>query len=153
MPKTDERAPVPALNASALERLTGALGVEGVVAALLFGSQARGQAGPLSDVDVAVWLDPRLDRQRAGELRLELADAAARALGTGEVDLVVLNGAPPLLGHRARREGRLILDQAPRERIRLETAALLEFLDTAPLRDELARGRRRRLAEGRFGRR
>ena len=35
-----------------------------VVAAYLFGSQARGDAGPLSDVDSAVWLDddPEPDR-------------------------------------------------------------------------------------------
>ena len=91
-------------------------------------------------------------RERA-ELRLELAGAAAAALGTGEVDLVLLNDAEPLLRHRAASDGRRMLDRDPRMRVRLETEALLEYLDTAPLRATLADGRRRRLAEGRFGRR
>ena len=39
------------------------------------------------------------------------------------------------------------------ERVRLETRAILDYLDTAPLRAELGRGVRRRMREGRFGRR
>jgi predicted nucleotidyltransferase len=35
----------------------------GVVLAYLFGSQATGRAGPLSDVDFAVLLDQRLPRR------------------------------------------------------------------------------------------
>jgi hypothetical protein len=86
-------------------------------------------------------------------LALELADAAARALGTGEIDLVVLNDASPLLQHRVTRDGARILERDRAARVRLETTALLEYLDTAPLRAILREGRRRRLDEGRFGRR
>jgi hypothetical protein len=68
------------------------------------------------------------------------------------VDVVVLNDASPLLVQRARQSGVLLVDRDPRMRIRLETRALIEYLDTKPLRDELARGTRNRLAEDRFGR-
>ncbi len=153
MPKLDEDAWVPPLDDDAVDRLARALNQEGVVAASLFGSHAGGTGGPLSDVDVAVWADPDLPAPALSRLRLELAQAAAEALGTGEIDVVLLNWAPPLLRHRAMRDGRLILDRSRSQRVRLETKSLLEFLDTVSLRETLARGRRRRLAEGRFGRR
>lgn len=120
---------------------------------MLFGSQASGKPGPLSDVDVAVWLDPSLPVEHRHGVRSQLLTAAVNALGTAEVDVIVLNGAPPLLRYRALKGGNRLLDRDPRTRIRLETAALLEYFDTAPLRQTLASGRRRRLAEGRFGRR
>lgn len=151
--KVDERAVVPSVDAAAKERLALAFDREGVVAAILLGSQASGRAGPLSDVDVGVWLQPDLTAEDRGRLRLELTSAAVRALGTSEVDLVVLNGAPPVLQHRAMRDGERLLERDRAERVRLETQAVLEYLDTAPLRATLAEGRRRRLDQGRFGRR
>jgi predicted nucleotidyltransferase len=149
----DQRARVPRLDRAALDRLAGALDREGVVAAMLIGSQARGSAGPLSDVDVGVWHKPGLDSKALLELRLELTDAAARALGTDEVDVVLLNGATPLMRHRAIRDARRLVERDPKARVRLEARAVLDYLDTAPLRAELARGLRHRIEEGRYGRR
>jgi predicted nucleotidyltransferase len=149
----DERSRVPPLDQAALERLGTALDREGVVAGLLIGSQARGNPSPLSDVDIAVWHDPGLDPGARLQLQLEIGAAAAQALGTDEVDVILLNRAPPLLRHRAIRDGRRLLVRDADERVRLETRAILEYLDTAPLREELGRGMRRRMKEGRFGRR
>ncbi|HEX5762190.1 MAG TPA: nucleotidyltransferase domain-containing protein [Solirubrobacterales bacterium] len=153
MTVVDERARVPPIDGAARERLAEALDRDPVVAAMLIGSQAAGSPGPLSDVDVGIWHDPGLDPARRAGLRLNLMDSAARALGTGEVDIVLLNDATPLLRHRAIRDGRRLLERDPAERVRLETRALLEYLDTASLRTELGHGVRRRIAEGRFGRR
>jgi uncharacterized protein len=149
----NERSRVPPLDAAALERLSDALDQEGVVAAMLIGSQARGNPGPMSDVDIAVWYDPELDSRDRFDLQLDLVGDAARALGTDEIDLVLLNHAPPLMRHRAIREGKRLVERERDERVRLETRAILDYLDTAPLRAELGRGVRRRLKEGRFGRR
>jgi predicted nucleotidyltransferase len=129
-------------------QLAAALDHEGVVAALLHGSQTTGKATALSDVDVAVWLDPSLSDDARFDLRLALA----REIDRPDVDLVVLNDASPLLAHRVRQAGIQLLDRDPGTRIRLETQALIEYLDTKPLREELARGTRDRLAEDRFGR-
>jgi len=153
MTVADERVRVPAIDSSARERLSEALDRAPVVAAMLFGSQATGEAGPLSDVDVGVWHEPELDPAARARLRLELADAAARAIGTSEVDVVLLNGATPLIRHRAVRDGLRLVERDRAERVRLETRAVLDYLDTAPLRAQLGRGLRRRIAEGRFGRR
>jgi uncharacterized protein len=149
----DERSRVPPLDEAGLERLSHALDREGVVAAMLIGSQARGNPSPLSDVDIAVWGDPGLDSAAALQLQLRLAADAAHAIGTNEVDVVMLNAAPPLMRHRAIQEGRRLVERDPDERVRLETRAILDYLDTAPLRAELGRGMRRRMEEGRFGRR
>jgi predicted nucleotidyltransferase len=153
MTVVDERARVPPLDPPALDRLAQALDREGVVAAMLIGSQARGSAGPLSDVDVGVWHEPGLDPAARLQLCLDLTTAAARALGTGEVDVVLLNGATPLMRHRAIRDARRLVERDGAERVRLETRAVLDYLDTAPLRAELRRSLRRRIAEGRYGRR
>lgn len=102
-------------------------------------------------MDIAIWVDAGLTPRERGALRLELADAAARALDTDEVDLVVLNDAPPLLRHRALRDGEPLVERDRLAHVRLATDALLEYLDTEPLRATLAAGRRRRLAEDRFG--
>lgn len=149
----NEKSQVPAIDEAALERLADALSLDGVVAAMLIGSQARGTAGPLSDVDVAVWHDPKLDASGRFDLQLALASDAERALGTDEIDIVMLNHAPPLLQHRAIRGGKRLVERDHDERVRLETRAILDYLDTAPLRVELGRGVRRRMEEGRFGRR
>ena len=134
-------------------RLAAALDTPGVVAALLFGSQSGGIVTPMSDVDVGVWLDPALEVGARLDARLRLALATEEALGgRAEVDLVVLNDASPLLRHRARESGTLLVERDPVTRIRLETRALVEYLDTKPLREELAHGTRSRLSEDRFGR-
>jgi predicted nucleotidyltransferase len=148
----DERSRVPPLDEAALERLTQALDREDVVAASLIGSHGRGTAGPLSDVDVGVWHDRALDSPARLELRLELARDCCRALGTGEVDIVLLNGASPLMRHRAVRDGRRLIERDHATRVSLEAGAIVEYLDTEPLRAELARGLRHRIEEGRFGR-
>jgi uncharacterized protein len=150
--KIDEKARVPVVDGPLRERLAAALDREGVVAAMLIGSQARGNPGPLSDVDIAYWHDPGLDRDAAWQLRLDLLGAAERALGTSEIDMVPLNGAPPLMRQRSIRDAVRLVERDPDERVRLETRAIIDFLDTEPLR--IARQQRldRLFAEDSFGR-
>ncbi|MBA3421620.1 MAG: nucleotidyltransferase domain-containing protein [Thermoleophilaceae bacterium] len=123
-----------------------------VVAAYLFGSQARGEAGPLSDVDLAVWLDPSLERERRWRRQLELIGLGTSTLRTNEVQVIVLNDAPPLLAHRVLRDGIVLADSDPFQRVRFETGAIIRYLDTIPLREEMGRGLRQRMAEGTYGR-
>lgn len=149
----NEKSRVPPIDEAALERLSRALDRDGVVAAMLIGSQARGNPGPLSDVDIAVWHDPDLDPRGRLDLQLSLASDAGHALDTDEIDLVMLNHAPPLMRHRAIRDGKRLVERDHDQRVRLETRAILDYLDTAPLRAELGHGVRRRIEEGRFGRR
>jgi predicted nucleotidyltransferase len=135
-----------------MARLRDVLDRDGVAAAYVFGSEGRGSAGPLSDVDIGLWAARDMDARKRFELRLQLAGDAESALGR-DVDVVVLDDAPPLLRHRAWQDGQLIIDRDPRTRVRDEARALVEYLDTKPLREQTAAGVTHRMAEGRFGRR
>jgi predicted nucleotidyltransferase len=148
----DEKERVPPLDDAALERLSRVLDREGVIAAMLIGSQARGTPGPLSDVDIAVWHEPGLDPAGQLQLQLKLARLAGETLRTNEVDIVMLNQAPPLLRHRAIRDRKLLVERDSVARVRLDARALLDYLDTKPLRAEMSRGLLKRIREGRFGR-
>lgn len=79
--------------------------------AYLFGSLARGQAGPLSDTDIAVYLDRRV---KFDDYRLKLMEKLAKILEDGNLDLLVLNQAPPLLRHEIIKYGILLKDDASR---------------------------------------
>lgn len=104
----------------------------GAVAAYLFGSVARDEAGPDSDVDVAVLFAAEppatLDApQFALEAQLE------RVLGRS-VQVIALNRASPDLVHRVLRDGRLVLEQDASARIRFEVRSRNEYFDMAPIR-------------------
>lgn len=100
--------------------------------AYLFGSRARGAAGPLSDVDVAVYLDRRLC---CFDWRLRIMEQLAHVLQTEHFDLVTLNDASPVLRYEVIRNGEVIKEDKKR-RVDFETRALAEYLDTAFLRKE-----------------
>lgn len=123
-----------------------------LAAAYLFGSRARGDARPRSDVDLAVILHPGLSPAQRWRKRLGLLDEAASQLASDAVDLLVLEEAPPVVAHRALRDGRLIVDRIPGRRVEVVESVLRSYLDQAWLRTELDAGLRSRLREGRFAR-
>ena len=94
--------------------------------AYVFGSAARRELRPLSDVDVAVYLDDAADPVQA---RLDLIGVVTKHLGTDQVDLVVLNQAPTALLGRIVQSRRVIADKDPFLRHRFESLALRTFLD------------------------
>jgi hypothetical protein len=140
-----------------LDRRIGALveawsGDPDVAAIYLFGSRAGGHPGPRSDVDLAVVLRAGLEPAARWGKRLDLAADACRRLGTDAVDLVVLEDAPTVLGHRALAHGVLLGDREPRRRVEVAERILRQYLDEAYLRRVLDAGLAQRLREGRFAR-
>ena len=112
--------------------------VEGLVAAYLFGSRARGEAAVASDVDVALWLQDA--PTTLDELPLELAADLEQRLGV-PVDVVVLNSAPSDLTHRVLRDGILLVERDRSTRIRFEGRARSDYFDLLPLRNAYRYGR------------
>lgn len=158
------------------ERLRSALQARPeVLFAYRFGSSVRGGEHPLSDVDVAVFVEPgtwgaaRRDRTAwtGGGVALwnDLHDAVADALDAprdvavpgaregGEADLLVLNDAPPLLAERVARSGRVLLSRDEPARLRWIVRTKSRACDLRPLWRRLDRAVEERLREGRFGRR
>lgn len=120
-----------------------------VLEAYLFGSRARGNAHSRSDVDVAVYVDDA--RAAAGPFgyRADLTTHLMTALGTNAIDVVVLNGAPPLLYHRVLRDGvRLLSRDLPATTARAGYA-LSRYFDFLPQMDKMAAARRRAANEDR----
>lgn len=106
-----------------------------VILAYLFGSQARGESSPLSDVDIAVLLSHEIPAEEWGGLQIDLTSALMGVLHRNEIDVLILNRATPLLADRAIRCGRLIFESDPRARVHFETESLHRYLDTEPLRE------------------
>lgn len=111
---------------------------DGLVAAYVFGSVARGTQRPGSDVDIGVLLADRPDSlaalDRVAELQDRLADLLRR-----EVDLVVLNGASPDFLHRVLMDRELLVDVDPERRIEFEIRARNDWFDLAPLLERYRR--------------
>ncbi|MEK6607049.1 MAG: nucleotidyltransferase domain-containing protein [Myxococcota bacterium] len=116
-------------------RLREALGAHPeVVCAYLFGSVARGESGPASDVDVAVILREPVPERPFG-YEAALSSELGAALGRSDVDIVRLDRAPPLLAQRVLRDGVLLLCRDESARIEFEVATRRRYFDTRPLRE------------------
>ena len=107
-------------------------GARGALAVYLFGSTARDEARPDSDIDVGVLFssDPPSTLE-APQFALE---AALERLFGRPVQVVALNRASADLVHRVLRDGRLVVDRDPAARIRFEVRKRNEYFDLAPIR-------------------
>jgi predicted nucleotidyltransferase len=93
--------------------------------AAVFGSAARGDERPGSDVDVALLLSPDTP-----DLRLELEAELGRAAGR-EIDLVYLDTAPALLRFEIARDGVLLAGRRD-DWVDFRTRAMIDWWDWAP---------------------
>ena len=122
-----------------LERFFAGRETDEPAAVYLFGSVARGDDRPGSDVDVGVLFrrDPPPTLE-GPPLRLEgkLEQLLGRA-----VQVVTLNTAPADLRARVLRDGVLILDRDPSLRIRFEVRTRNEWFDLQPILREYRRVR------------
>jgi hypothetical protein len=104
-----------------------------VVLAYLFGSHARGRAWARSDVDVAVLLEGRPDDDRCFDVRLDVIGGLMDVLDTDDVDVLVLNQAPPALRYAVLRDGILLFCRDHQAMIEFRVRALNEYLDFKPI--------------------
>jgi len=129
----DVEDPSDAIATALAEALTRAS--VAIVSAYLFGSQAENRAHRQSDVDVGVLLPHGTFGARGRfDARVQLASFLIGELNRNDVDVVVLNDAPPLLARRIVTRGRRILrnddaaDHAFVRDIQLRAADLEPFL-------------------------
>ena len=121
-----------------------------VLEAYLFGSHARDEAQPHSDVDVAVYVSAILDAPFGYEA--ELATELSRALATDGVDVVVLNRAGPVLYHRVLRDGVRVLARDLPATTGREGQALSRYCDYVGQLTKIDAVARARIERGELGR-
>ncbi|MDA0225050.1 MAG: nucleotidyltransferase domain-containing protein [Proteobacteria bacterium] len=114
-----------------------------ILEAYLFGSQASGRAQPHSDIDVAVYIDPSANPAglygRAAEVTAHLMDA----VGSNDIDVLILNDAPPVLYHRVLRDGNRLFARDLRATTAREGRALSRYCDFLHQMDKVTRATRR----------
>ena len=123
-----------------------------VVAVYLFGSAARGTRGKRSDVDIAVLTRARETSRRRSRSLVEYVQAACDALGTDNVDVVLLRRAPIALRHEVFREGKPLLVRDPEALTRFRLESSRNYLDTIPLRRAFEEAYFRRVRRNGFAR-
>lgn len=97
-----------------------------IVFAYLFGGLTKGEVKPFSDVDLAVYIR---EKDQLVEYKLRLFDKMTQALGTSELDLIILNNAPVSLTGRILQTRQVLVDKDPPFRHAYESLILREFFD------------------------
>jgi len=109
-----------------------------VIFAYLFGGLAKGDATPLSDVDIAVYLDEGVD---CIEAKLDILEDLIDILNTDEIDLIVLNQSSLALSMNVIRNNRLIVDKQPFTRHAHDSLVMRKYFDYSRLESAILKRR------------
>jgi hypothetical protein len=96
-----------------------------IVAVYVFGSVATGRSRSKSDLDIAIMIRGKI----CGDERIAYETDLSNMLGR-DVDLVVFGQSGALLQHQILKNGQLVYESDPKERVRQEVIARSEYLDT-----------------------
>ena len=122
-----------------------------VLEAYLFGSIARGDSQAHSDVDVAVYVEPQANQMSGFGIAAEISADLQAALKRSDVDVVVLNEAPPLLYHRVLRDSVRVFTRDLVATTRREGYALSRYFDYVPQLRKIEVAHHARIAAGNLG--
>jgi predicted nucleotidyltransferase len=107
----------------------------------LFGSQAEGHVGPLSDYDLGVLVD---QPESGSYVRSRLAFELGRGITATKIDIVVLNRTSIDLAFAVISRGKLLYQRSDAERIEYEAKVMGLYFDYLPVlrsqRDDILRG-------------
>jgi uncharacterized protein len=121
-----------------------------VQAAYIFGSVASGRTRADSDVDVGVLIDRRVRPDQRFTYRLGLMADLGSALRRSDVDVVILNEAPPLLAHRVLSRGVLAFERSRSARVQFQVRTAARYLDLIPMFETHIRYLKRNARRGRI---
>lgn len=99
-----------------------------IIFAYLFGSYATGKVWAMSDIDIAVYVDPRKVNDLF-KLKLRLLGMLNDAFKTDKIDLVILNEAPPVLKYEILVKGILIFTKDKEIHTEFYLRATKEYFD------------------------
>jgi len=99
---------------------------DSVIFAYLFGSSVTKTFTPMSDIDIAVYLSPNVNKS---EEQLDLIGSLMLILKTDNIDLVILNTAPLTLKARIILNKEILIDKSPFLRHSFESLVLRQHYD------------------------
>lgn len=111
-----------------LQKMADEFGLDLIV---LFGSSATGKTHKGSDVDIAVKAEKKLDILELAKIQL----AFSEALGRGDVEVVDIRSASPLLLRQLTEQGQALYAKDPDDFARLRMYAFKIYVETKPLRE------------------
>lgn len=94
----------------------------------LFGSRAKHTENAMSDIDIALLFKNTYDESNDAFIRGEIIESGFEFFKL-PVDIVSLNLAPLSIKYEIIKEGILIFDHSPVQRVEFETKVLQEYLD------------------------
>jgi predicted nucleotidyltransferase len=103
---------------------------DGICLAYLFGSQASGKTGPMSDIDLGILFSDQVDIQQVSSL---IAHLISKELHGKSVDIVSLNNAPVELTYAVIAQGFCIFRVSEAERVEFEAQVLSKYGDYLPV--------------------
>ena len=117
------------MNSDLIEQLKSILArFSTIKVAYLFGSQANGTAGPLSDYDIAIYTDAAAPSEDF-KLRIDIANAVSKELKTDAVEVLSLNSTEsPELKFAVIRDGILLKEVEP-FKVMVEPKIMNEYFD------------------------
>lgn len=100
-----------------------------IIFAYLFGSSAQDASGPLSDIDIAVFLESSMQKTFL-DTKLNLYADCSRALKRNDIDIVILNTAQNIiLLDEITRTGTVLIDKDTDLRIGFEQKIMHQAID------------------------
>jgi uncharacterized protein len=117
--------------------------------AYLFGSTAEGTEGPLSDIDIGVYLSSKLTKGERIEKRLELIGELSTLLKNDHVDLLVMNDAAPVINFEVIRPNVPLFVRNEDLKLDVEQYVMSRYLDRQYHEDFLNRELLKRIREKR----
>lgn len=95
----------------------------------LFGSQVKGDIGPLSDYDFAIYFDRKTKKEEMYDLKFLIEDKLSRYFKTDKIDVVILNITESSeLKYNIIKDGKIIYEIEPYKVI-VEPKILNEYFD------------------------
>lgn len=97
---------------------------EDIVFSYIFGSYVQGSIRGNSDIDIAIYLKKDIDIDTYLEIKMNLSEVLKR-----EVDLVILNNAPPLLKYEIYKNNILLFSRDKTLESKYKVKTLFEYSD------------------------
>jgi len=135
------------------EKIAEILERRGALVGYLFGSAARGEMGPHSDIDVAVLFDEeKVPQEKQFDAKLDIASEIAESSGVERVDVINLSTtSDPLIKYIAAFSGVLFFEKNKERRLTLERSIVREYENTRSLRRIAETVMKNQIRNGAFG--